>query len=42
MNKANLTPRQIVEHLDQYIVGQNDAKESSCCCTTKSLSKIVY
>ncbi|MCK1992486.1 HslU--HslV peptidase ATPase subunit [Peribacillus muralis] len=27
-NKANLTPRQIVEKLDQYIVGQRDAKRA--------------
>ncbi|MEH6942184.1 HslU--HslV peptidase ATPase subunit [Bacillus sp. JJ722] len=27
-NRANLTPRQIVEKLDQYIVGQNDAKRA--------------
>lgn len=27
-NKANLTPRQIVEKLDQYIVGQKDAKRA--------------
>lgn len=27
-NKANLTPRQIVEKLDQYIVGQNEAKRA--------------
>ncbi|CAH0346198.1 HslU--HslV peptidase ATPase subunit [Bacillus sp. CECT 9360] len=27
-NKTNLTPRQIVEKLDQYIVGQNDAKRA--------------
>ncbi|MCA1030063.1 HslU--HslV peptidase ATPase subunit [Bacillus timonensis] len=28
MNKNNLTPRQIVEKLDQYIVGQNAAKKA--------------
>ncbi|WP_019242317.1 MULTISPECIES: HslU--HslV peptidase ATPase subunit [Bacillus] len=27
-NRANLTPRQIVEKLNQYIVGQNDAKRA--------------
>lgn len=27
-NRANFTPRQIVEKLDQYIVGQNDAKRA--------------
>ncbi|MFJ5622121.1 HslU--HslV peptidase ATPase subunit [Peribacillus loiseleuriae] len=27
-NKSNLTPRQIVEKLDQYIVGQRDAKRA--------------
>lgn len=27
-SKANLTPRQIVEKLDQYIVGQRDAKRA--------------
>ncbi|MGE7760671.1 HslU--HslV peptidase ATPase subunit [Peribacillus sp. NPDC097895] len=27
-NKANLTPRQIVEKLDQYIVGQREAKRA--------------
>ncbi|MDQ0217083.1 HslU--HslV peptidase ATPase subunit [Peribacillus cavernae] len=27
-NRANLTPRQIVEKLDQYIVGQKDAKRA--------------
>lgn len=27
-NKANLTPRQIVEKLDQYIVGQKEAKRA--------------
>ena len=26
--KANLTPRQIVEKLDQYIVGQREAKRA--------------
>jgi ATP-dependent HslUV protease ATP-binding subunit HslU len=28
MNKQNLTPRQIVEKLDQYIVGQHQAKKA--------------
>ncbi len=27
-NSANLTPREIVERLDQYIIGQTDAKKS--------------
>ncbi|WP_026692498.1 HslU--HslV peptidase ATPase subunit [Peribacillus kribbensis] len=27
-NKSNMTPRQIVEKLNQYIVGQNDAKRA--------------
>ena len=27
-NKADLTPRQIVEKLDQYIVGQKEAKRA--------------
>ncbi|MEI2401221.1 AAA family ATPase, partial [Paenibacillus phytohabitans] len=26
--KTNLTPRQIVEKLDQYIIGQNEAKRA--------------
>ena len=25
---TNLTPRKIVEYLDQYIIGQSDAKRS--------------
>ncbi|KMY29532.1 Clp protease ATPase [Lysinibacillus xylanilyticus] len=28
MTKNNLTPRQITEHLDRYIVGQNEAKRA--------------
>ncbi|GLC87409.1 ATP-dependent protease ATPase subunit HslU [Lysinibacillus piscis] len=28
MTQKNLTPRQITEHLDRYIVGQNDAKRA--------------
>lgn len=28
MNKQQLTPKQITEHLDRYIVGQKDAKKS--------------
>ncbi|KOS69476.1 Clp protease ATPase [Lysinibacillus contaminans] len=28
MTKQNLTPRQIAEHLDRYIVGQNEAKRA--------------
>ena len=27
-NKADLTPRQVVEKLDQYIVGQKEAKRA--------------
>ena len=27
-NSLNLTPRQIVERLDQYIIGQKDAKKA--------------
>ena len=27
-DKNNLTPRQITEHLDRYIVGQNEAKRA--------------
>ena len=27
-NRLNLTPRQIVERLDQYIIGQKDAKKA--------------
>ena len=27
-NSLNLTPRQIVEKLDQYIIGQKDAKKA--------------
>lgn len=27
-NSVNLTPREIVERLDQYIIGQSDAKKS--------------
>ena len=27
-NKADLTPRQVVEKLDQYIVGQEEAKRA--------------
>ena len=26
-----LTPKQIVEELDKYIIGQDGAKISSCC-----------
>lgn len=28
MTQHNLTPRQITEHLDRYIVGQNEAKRA--------------
>ena len=28
MNKSELTPREIVEQLDRYIVGQHDAKRA--------------
>jgi ATP-dependent HslUV protease ATP-binding subunit HslU len=28
LNSAYLTPRQIVEELDKYIIGQNDAKKN--------------
>lgn len=28
MTQKNLTPRQITEHLDRYIVGQNEAKRA--------------
>lgn len=28
MSNVNLTPRQIVEKLDQYIIGQTGAKKS--------------
>ena len=27
-NNSNLTPRQIVEQLDQYIIAQKDAKKA--------------
>ena len=32
----HFTPRQIVEKLDQYIIGQKDA-ESGCCSFKKSI-----
>ena len=28
MKEINLTPRQITEHLNRYIVGQNEAKRA--------------
>ena len=30
-----LSPREIVSELDRYVIGQNDAKKSSCCCIKK-------
>ena len=37
-NSMNLTPRQIVERLDQYIIGQKDAKKAVAVALTKSIS----
>ena len=33
----NFTPKQIVNELDKYIVGQTKAKKSGGGCTSKSL-----
>ncbi len=36
-NGIKLTPKDIVSKLDEYIVGQDDAKRKSCHCSKKSL-----
>ena len=41
MTKQNLTPRQIAEHLNRYIVGQNEAKRAVAIALTKSLSSFI-
>ena len=28
-----LSPREIVSELDRYVIGQGQAKKSSCCCS---------
>ncbi len=33
----HFTPRQIVEKLDQYIIGQKRCEESGCCSFKKSI-----
>ena len=30
-----LSPREIVSELDRYVIGQKEAKKSSCCCFKK-------
>ena len=37
-NGIKLTPKDIVSKLNEYIVGQNDAKRKGGYCTKKSLS----
>ncbi len=40
MDNQSLTPKVIKEELDRYVIGQDDAKKSSCYCAEKSLEKI--
>ena len=38
LNVNNLTPRQIVEALDRYVIGQQDAKRMVAIAFTQSMA----